>query len=97
MQRIGIAASRIAKGNFFLYNIFVVLISFLFSLLVFIISGLSIILGLVAIAFLTQTPSIIDIKQGSLSPISISMIFLGIIIGIFNFYAIGINIKIKKN
>ncbi len=97
MQRIGIAASRIAKGNLFFYNIFVVLISFLFSLLVFIISGLSIMLGLVVIAFLTQAPSIVVMKQGGLSPVSISMMFLGIIIGIFNFYAIGINIKIKKN
>ena len=97
MQRIGIAASHIAKGNLFLYNFFVVLISFLFSLLVFVVCGLAIVLGLVAIAYLTNTPAIINLKQGVVSPISICLIFLGMVISIFNLYAIGINIKIKRN
>jgi len=97
MQRIGIAASKIAKGNLFLYNFFVILLSFLFSLLVFIISGLLIIFGLVLIAYLTQMPIIVDLQKGNISPISICMMFLGVIIGIFNLYAIGINVKIKRN
>ena len=38
MERIGIAASKIAQGNLFLYNICVIVISFLFSLFIFFIS-----------------------------------------------------------
>ena len=97
MQRIGIAASHVAKGNLFLYNLFVVLLSFLFSLLIFVVSGLVIGLGLVLIAYLTNTISIIDIKQGIISPAFICLIFLAMVICVFNLYAIGINIKIKKN
>ena len=97
MNRIGIAASHIAKGNLLFYNFFVVLISFLFSLLVFVISGLVIVFGLVLIAYLTNTPSVVDLKQGVFSPISICMIFLGMVTVIFNLYAIGINIKIKRS
>ncbi|MCX5680691.1 MAG: hypothetical protein NT079_00075 [Candidatus Omnitrophica bacterium] len=97
MQRIGIAASHIAKGNLLLYNFFVVLISFLFSLLIFVISGMAIVFGLALVAYLTQTPSIIDLKHGVISPIPICLIFLGMVISIFNLYAIGINIKIRRN
>ncbi|MDP8264973.1 MAG: hypothetical protein P9M12_05805 [Candidatus Aceula lacicola] len=97
MQRIGIAASKIAKGNLFLYNFFVILLSFFISLLVFIISGLLIIFSLVIIAYLTQMPIIVDLQKGNISPISICMMFLGTIIGISNLYAIGINVKIKRN
>lgn len=97
MERIGIAASHIAKGNLIFYNLFVVLIAFLFSLLVFVISGLIIIFGLILISFLTATPSILDLKQGVFSPIAVCFILLGLIISAFNLYAIGINIKIKRN
>lgn len=38
MERIGIAASKIAKGNLLLYNSYVVLIAFLLSVLLFLIS-----------------------------------------------------------
>jgi len=97
MRRIGTAANQIAKGSLFFYNFFVILISFLFSLLVLVISGLAIVLGLVLIAYLTHTPWIVDLKQGVVSPISICMIFLGMVTALFNLYAIGINIKIKRN
>jgi len=96
MRRIGTAASHVAKGNLFLYNFFVILLSFLFSLLVLIISGLSISLGLVFISYLTHTPSIIDLTQGAASPIWTCLIFLSMVTGVFNLYAIGTNIKIKR-
>lgn len=95
MRRIGTAASHIAKGNLVLYYFFVGLISFLFSLVVFLISGLAIALGLVIIAFLTRNASIIDLKHGVSSPILICMMFLAVAIGLFNLYAIGMNIKLK--
>lgn len=96
MQRIGIAASHIAKGSLFSYNFFVVLISFLFSLLILIVSGSVITLGLIAIAYLTQIRSIMDLSQGALSPIPVCLMFLSMITGVFCFYAIAVNIKIKR-
>ncbi|NLE64606.1 MAG: hypothetical protein GX606_01675 [Elusimicrobia bacterium] len=39
MIRIGIAASKIAKGDLFRYNLHVVVLSFLVSLLLFFLSG----------------------------------------------------------
>ena len=97
MRRIGTAASQVAKGNLFLYNLFVILISFLFSLLIFVISGVVIVLGLVLIAYLTQATSMVDLRQGAASPISICLIFLAMVTVLFNFYAIGINIRIKRS
>ncbi|MFA6379243.1 MAG: hypothetical protein WCX16_05645 [Candidatus Omnitrophota bacterium] len=97
MRRIGTVASHVAKGNLFLYNFFVVLVSFLFSLLIFVISGLAIVLGLVLIAYLTQTSWIAGLKQGAGSPILICLIFLATVTILFNLYAIGMNIKIKRN
>lgn len=97
MQRIGIAASHVAKGSLFLYNLFVVLIAFLFSLLVLVVAGLVIVFGLVTVAYLTQTRSIVDLSQGVLSPIPVCLIFLGMVMSVFCFYAIAINVKIKRN
>jgi uncharacterized BrkB/YihY/UPF0761 family membrane protein len=97
MQRIGIASSHIAKGNLFLYNFFVVLISFLFSLLVLVVAGLVIVLGLVTVAYLTQTRSIMDLSQGALSPIPVCLIFLGMVTSVFCCYAIVINVQIKRH
>jgi hypothetical protein len=95
MRRIGIAASHIARGSLFLYNSFVILISFLCSLLVFVISGLAIILGLFLISYLAHFPSMVDFKQGIVSPLSMCLICLAIVTVLFNLYAIGMNIKIK--
>jgi len=43
MKRIGIAASKISKGNLALYNFCVVLISVLFSLSIFVVAGSTVI------------------------------------------------------
>ncbi|MDP8265747.1 MAG: hypothetical protein P9M07_02240 [Candidatus Aceula meridiana] len=96
MERIGIAASRIAKGNLWAYNAFVVLITFLFSLLVFVISGLAIICGVLLIVFLTQTSSSNFLSERTIFLIHLSLTSLAIVIGCFNLFAIGKNIKIKK-
>jgi len=96
MERIGIAASRIAKGNLALYNMFVVLIAFLFSLLVFVISGLSVVCGVLLIAFLTQPSSSAFLSEGTISLLYVCLTALTVIIGCFNLFAIGKNIKIKK-
>jgi hypothetical protein len=96
MERIGIAASRMAKGNLWLYNFFVVLIAFLFSFLVFVISSLSVIFGVIVITFLTKTPSTLLLNDKTIFVISLCLTSLTVIIGCFNVFAIGKNIKIKK-
>ena len=50
MERIGIAASKIAKGNLHLYNFYVVLLTLLFSFLVYFLTGSAIVFALVLIA-----------------------------------------------
>lgn len=90
------AASQIAQGNSVLYHTFVVLISFLCSLLVFVISGLAIVLGLVLISALLRLPSMVDLELGIASPLSICLIVLVVVTVLFNIYAIGMNIKIKQ-
>jgi hypothetical protein len=96
MRRIGITASRIAQGNLLFYNLFVVLIAFLFSLLIFVISALVIVLGLFAISSVMGLPHVFDLKAGATSPLSACMIFLAVITLVFNLYAIGMNIKLKQ-
>ena len=46
MERIGIAASKIAKGSLLLYNFYVITISLLISLLLFLLAGIVVFLGL---------------------------------------------------
>ena len=64
MERIGIAASKIAQGNLFLYNFFVVAIASLFSLLVFFVSGCAIVLMLVIVAYVSSPGGFPDLQKG---------------------------------
>lgn len=96
MERIGIAASRIARGNLARYNFFVIIISFLFSLLIFIISGLSIAVGLMILAWITLGASLGLFSQNTLFLVSTCLSGLVTIVVLFNLFAIGRNIKFKK-
>ena len=97
MERIGIAASKIAKGSLFLYNFFVLLITFLFSLLVFFISGSTIVVVLVIIAYLTSPNMPPDLERGWIPTMVICMKVLAAIIGLLALFAIGINVKFRKH
>ena len=52
MERIGIAASKISKGNLLFYNCYVVLISSLFSFFIFVLTGATVFFALVIISYL---------------------------------------------
>ncbi len=54
MKRIGIAASRIAKDDLVLYNVFVIVLSFLLSLLIFFISAFSIVAGMALVSYVSR-------------------------------------------
>ncbi len=97
MERIGRAASKIAKGNFFIYNLFVVLISSLFSLLVFFLSGCAIVITLVIIAYLSARGKAPDLESGWMPVMLICLISLGAVVFILNLCAILKNIRFRRN
>ena len=97
MERIGIAASKMAKGNIFLYNFYVVLISFLFSLFVFVVTGSSILFALIIISYVGEEVMAHKFENEWTSVFTVCMISLTVIIVIFNLFAISKNIKIFKS
>jgi len=97
MERIGIAASKIAKGNLLIYNSFVILISTLLSLLLFFLSGCAIVISLVLFAYITSGGNPPDLEDGWMSIMLVCMICLAVIICLLDLCAIFKNIKLKKN
>jgi len=96
MKRIGIAASKIAKGNMILYNFYVILISALFSSFIFIISGSIVFFGLMVITYFIN--EILE-GVGEINWVAIQqvcMITLTLIIVLFNLVAVCINLKFTK-
>ena len=97
MQRIGIAASKIAKGNLLVYNLFVVLISFLFSLFIFFLSGSAIVIALIVMAYVFSGIIPIDFEKNWISIMFLCMMTLTIVVSIFNLLAIFRNIKLYRS
>ncbi|MCB9772444.1 MAG: hypothetical protein H6754_07840 [Candidatus Omnitrophica bacterium] len=96
MERIGIAASKIAKGNLFLYNVYVIVLSFLLSLLLFLLAGSAIFLGLWVIR-LVIGPLIPSMSQKLWNVIfSFSLISLTFVVTSVSLVAVSKNIKFKK-
>ncbi len=97
MKRIGIAASKMAKGNRALYNGYVVLISALFSLFIFVIAGASVVFALIIIATIGNEIMPDDnFTENWKSILTVCMVSLTVIIAIFNVFAITKNIKFPK-
>lgn len=95
MERIGIAASKMSRGNVWLYHFYVILISFLFSLLIFFIAGSSIMLGLIIIGYLVSGVLPGDYPREWVNVVIVCMISLTVIVSIFTLFAIGKNIKMN--
>jgi len=93
MERIGITASKMAQGRLWLYNLYVVLISFLFSLLIFFVAGSSIVLALIIIGYILNGVVGADMGKDWFRIIRICMIFLTIVVGALNVFAIARNIR----
>ena len=96
MERIGIAASKMAQGNIFLYNFYVVLISFLFSLFIFVVTGSSILFALIIISYVGDEVMAHKFGNQWTSVFTVCMISLTMVIVVFNLFAISKNIKISK-
>jgi len=95
MERIGITASKIAKGNLFVYNFYVVLISFLFSLFIFFIAGSSIALALIIIGYVINGVLPAGLEEGWGAIIKVCMVALTVVIGLFALFAIFRNVKFQ--
>lgn len=96
MERIGIVASKIAKGNIILYNFLVLLMTFLFSFLVFFICGTAIFIVLVVLDNLNKMRNAPASPEIFYSVARICALGLSVVIGIFAIFALGRNIKLKK-
>jgi len=95
MKRIGVAASKISKGNTALYNFLVVLIACLLSLFLFVVVASTVIFALAIIAYITSEimPSDYQRNWDAIRMVCISV--LAIIMAVFNLMAVFINIKLS--
>ena len=96
MKRIGIAASKISKGNLTLYNVYVVLISALFSLFIFIVAGSTIIFALAIIKYVGNEIMGVEFERSWQSVLAVCMVSLTIVITLFNLFAISTNLKLPR-
>ncbi|MCA9407967.1 MAG: hypothetical protein H6755_04440 [Candidatus Omnitrophica bacterium] len=96
MKRIGIAASKIAKGNPVLYNLYVILISSLASFFIFIIAGCMIVFSIVVIAYVSNEIMSFELEKGWTTIMIICMVSLTVVMTIFNLFAILINFKVPR-
>src|SRR5437867_11080993 len=98
MERIGIAASKIAKGNLLLYNFLVIAISFSFSILIFLLAGTSVFVALWAIDAINTSVGgehlYYNFQKEWTSVMLVCMISLTIVVSLFNLFAILKNIKL---
>ena len=97
MLRIGIAASKMSKGSLFKYNLYVILIACLFSFLIFLICGFSILLIVFLISLIIHALKPGDFHAGWVHMFKICLIVLAVVTGIYNSVAISKNVQFTKN
>jgi hypothetical protein len=97
MLRIGIAASKMSKGSLLNYNLCVILIACLFSLLIFLICGFSILLIVFLVSLILHALKPADFHAGWLHMLKICLIILALVVGVLNIVAILKNIQFTKN
>jgi hypothetical protein len=97
MLRIGIAASKMSKGNLLSYNLYVILIACLFSLLFFLICGFSVILIVFLISLILHALRPAEFHTGWVHVFKICLIVLAWVVGVLNVVAILKNIQFTKN
>ncbi len=96
MERIGIAASKIAKVNLYLYNLCVVLISFLYSLFIFIVTGLTVLVAIVIIRYIGAELMLVELDRHWSIIMTVCMVTLTTVITVFYLIALSRNIKLRK-
>jgi len=97
MKRIGIAASRIAKGDLLFYNVMVMMITFACALLLFLLVGIPTILALLVIGYIANGASPHGLEQGWWGVISLCMIALTVVVAGFAIVTLAANMKFRKS
>ena len=97
MKRIGMAASKMAKDNLVLYNFYVILISFLFSLFIFIIAGSTVLFAFFLLGYLAMELKVFDFEKNKDTIFVLCMISLTVITIFFNILAIIKNIQLPHH
>jgi len=97
MERIGLAASKMAKGNLWVYNGYVILISFLFSTFIFVVAGSTVVFALIIISYLADQVMSIESDKSWRSILTVCMVCLTVIMALFNFVALSKNLKFSKS
>ena len=96
MKRIGVTASKIAKGNIWFYHLAVVLISFLFGMFVYLICGFVIVVTIFILSFLLQKALPSMDQQHWMHALRACLKLLGILIGAGMVFAIVKNVQLKS-
>ena len=96
MKRIGVAASKMARGSIPLYNFYVVLIAVLFSLFIFVVAGATVLFALIIIHYLGKEIMPLSFQENWTSILSVCMVSLTVVITLFTLFAILKNIKLPK-
>lgn len=96
MDRIGIAASKMAKENLLLYNFYVVVLSFLISFIVFLVAGGAIFLGLTLIGLMAKGVLPNHVHPEWLRMFRFSLACLTVAISVIVLTAIIRNFKFRK-
>lgn len=96
MKRIGMAASRISKGDVRLYNLYVVLISLLVSIFLFFIAGLAVILAIGIIMLFGPETMTEELRDNAPKVTRMCVQALLLVVVMFNLAGIAINAKLVK-
>lgn len=96
MKRIGIAASKISKGNVALYNFYVVLISSLFSFFILVVAGATVLFALTFLGYIFKEVMAIELEKSWSSILVFCMVALSVVMGVFNLVAIVMNIRLDN-
>lgn len=97
MERIGRAASKISRDSLLFYNLYVVLISLLFSLFIFVVAGSTVLFAMIIIFYVGKEVLGVDIFPDQKNILVLCFMCLTVVTGVFNLLAILKNIKISKN
>lgn len=95
MERIGIAASKMAKGSLLVYNFYVVLLASLFAIFLFFFAGAAIFLALVILGYLVKGMLPMDWNEEWWQVVRVCMFSLTLAVVVFQLLAIIKNIKIR--
>lgn len=96
MKRIGLTAGKIAKGNLAIYNLCVILISFIFSFFVFITAGAAVVFALITIGYVGTEIMGLEFEKNWSFVRTVCMVSLTAIVALFNIFAIMANIRFSK-